>query len=106
MIIGPKLEERAAQSYAGIHAQAGMAELPDVIPQLHSEIYGWLKSHEIEPAGPSFIRYLVIDMAGKMEIEIGVPVQDAITGDDHVSAKALPAGQYATLIYVGNYNGL
>ena len=103
MIIGPKLEERVAQPYAGIRTVVAMSELPTVIPQLHSEIYGWLKKREIEPYGPPLIRYLVIDMAGKLDIELGVPVQEAINGDGRVAASVLPAGQYASLIYIGDY---
>ena len=35
------------------------------------------------------------------EIELGVPVATAVSGDGRVSAGVLPAGRYATLVYTG-----
>ena len=44
----------------------------------------------------------MIDMAGKLEIEAGVPVAAAVAGDDRVISGVLPAGRYATLTHVGH----
>ncbi len=106
MIMEPQLEQRAAQHYVGIRTQVAMAELPVVIPQLHSEVYRWLAQQGVEPAGPGFIRYHVIDMAGQLDIALGVPVATALAGNDRIQAGELPAGRYATLRYSGDYAGL
>jgi effector-binding domain-containing protein len=45
-------------------------------------------------------------MTGKMDIEVGWPVGSEATGNGSVTAGALPAGKYATLVYTGNYPGL
>jgi effector-binding domain-containing protein len=45
-------------------------------------------------------------MAAKMEIDVGVPVATAVTGDNRITADILPVGRYATLIYTGPYEGL
>ncbi|HXT36332.1 MAG TPA: GyrI-like domain-containing protein [Chloroflexota bacterium] len=99
MISEPKLEDRAEQPYVGIRTQATMRELGTVIPQRLGEVFAWLGTQGVAPAGPPFIRYHVIDMAAKLDIELGVPVAGAVPGDDRVSAGTLPAGRYATLIY-------
>lgn len=69
--------------------------------QLWKELSTWLTSHHRVPAGPSYLRFRVIDMAGDMEIAVGVPVADP-RGDDRVVAWALPPGWYASLVYVGH----
>lgn len=45
-------------------------------------------------------------MAGAMEMEVGVPVADAVAGDDPVLAGVLPAGRYVTMRHVGHPDGL
>ncbi len=102
----PKLDTRNAQPYAGIRTQVPMQELSKVIPQLLGETFGWLGQHGIAPAGAPFIRYHVIDMAATMDIEIGVPVASAVSGDGRVSAGVLPAGHYGSLVYTGVSNGI
>src|ERR1700730_9054248 len=62
LITGPKLEERPEQPYVAIRTQAAMHELPALTPQSHGEVRHWLERQDTEPAGPPFIRYLVIDM--------------------------------------------
>jgi effector-binding domain-containing protein len=108
LITGPKLEERSEQPYVAIRTQAAMHELPSVIPQLHGKVRAWLEERGIEPAGPPFIRYLVINMAGKLDIELGFPVKSVPEGadDGRVVAGTLPAGRYASLVYTGPYDGL
>ncbi len=61
----------------------------------------WMRQHGITPAGRRFLRYHVIDMAGEMDIEVGAPVATPLPGDDRVRPGLLPAGRYASLIYIG-----
>jgi effector-binding domain-containing protein len=102
----PKLEQRDEQHYVGIRTKAALPELPTVIPQLHSEAYAWLDKQGIAPAGPPFIRYYIIDMERQLDIELGWPTASALSGDGRIQAGVLPAGRYATLIYIGPYDNL
>ena len=74
MITEPKIEDRNEQSYVGVRAQVTMQELGKTLPPLWGEVYGWLASKGVKPAGAPLWRYLVIDMAAKLEIDVGVPV--------------------------------
>jgi effector-binding domain-containing protein len=84
MIGEPRIVKRAVQPYLGIRIQApfrGMfAQVNNQFPTLEK----WLRQHGIEPAGPRFLRYHVIDMAGEMDIEVGVPVAAPLPGDGPV----------------------
>ncbi len=98
----PEIVTRAEEPYAAIRVQVTMAELGTVVPPLNQEVFAWLGQHGGSSAGPPFWKYNVIDMAGKLEIEAGVPVAAAVAGDDRVISGVLPAGRYATLVHVGH----
>jgi effector-binding domain-containing protein len=104
--IEPKLEYRDEQPYVAIRSQVTMQELGTVLPPLIGEVFGWLESKGVAPAGPPFWRYLVIDMAAKLEIDVAVPVTTAVTGEDRIIADILPAGRYAVLVHTGPYDEL
>jgi effector-binding domain-containing protein len=106
MIGEPRLVDRDEQHYVGIRTQVPMRQFKKVIPQLLGEVFAWLGQHGVAPAGAPFFRYHVINMKSKMDIELGVPVVSAVSGDDRVTAAVLPAGRYAALVYTGVDNGI
>jgi effector-binding domain-containing protein len=101
MITKPTLEEREAQHYVGIRTQVPLKDLKKIIPAFLDELFAWLRKEGIAPAGAPFIRYHVIDMAGSMDVELGVPVASAVAGDGRVAPGMIPAGRYAALVYSG-----
>ncbi len=102
----PQVIERPTQPYVARRTQVTMQELGTVIPQLHTMVYTWLRGHTIAPAGAPFIRYRVIDMRAKLDIELGVPIAHAVGSEDPIVADVLPAGRYATLIYTDVSRGM
>jgi effector-binding domain-containing protein len=97
----PAIVDRAAQPYVAMKRQVTMqtiGEIADRIP----EIFGWLGARGIEPVGAPFLKYNVLDMDRRLEIEAGVPVEKAPDGDDEVFAGVLPAGRYATVNHFGH----
>jgi effector-binding domain-containing protein len=97
----PKLEDRADQPYQGIRTQVPHTKFPEIIPQYLDELFAWLGARGVAPAGAPFMRYYVINMAGNMDVELGVPIAAAVPGDGHIAAGAIPAGRYASLVYTG-----
>jgi effector-binding domain-containing protein len=102
----PQIQERAAQHYAGIPMTVAMDGLPAAVDSAFSELFPWLASQGIPPAGPPFIRYLIIDMAGEMHIEMGVPVAAPVTAGGRIQPGTLPGGRYTVLRHTGPYDGL
>ena len=102
MSSAPEIVTRPEQPYAAIRVRVSMADLAAVVPPLNQEVFAWLGKQGTPPAGAPFWKYNVIDMAGKLEIEAGVPVAAAVAGDDRVISGVLPAGRYATLTHVGH----
>ncbi len=101
MIGEPKIVERAEQPYLGIRIQAPYRGMFAQVNKQFTILDKWLRQQGITPAGPHFLRYHVIDMAGEMDIEVGVPVATPQPGDERVKPGRLPAGRYASLIYIG-----
>ncbi len=102
----PKIEQRDAQHYIAIRTQTPSHTFPEIIPQLIDETEAWLTGRNIKPAGAPFMRYHVINMENDMDVEIGFPIANAISGDGRVSSGVLPAGRYGTLVYTDVTKGI
>jgi effector-binding domain-containing protein len=101
-----RIELRAAQPYAGIAVRVTMDGLSGAVDEAFPELFGWLAAQDIAAAGPPFIRYLVIDMAAELQIELAVPVSADIRGAGRIQPGVLAAGRYVTLRHTGPYDGL
>ncbi len=106
MITSPKFEDWAERPYVAIRTQVAMEEMATAPPELHEELFRWLDEQGVTPAGAPFIRYHVIDMAGKLDIALGIPVATPLPGNDRIESGVIPAGRYAALVYTGDYSGL
>jgi effector-binding domain-containing protein len=102
----PHIEARAAQHYAGIRMTVTMDSISDAVDEAFPELFGWLAGYGIAASGPPFIRYLVIDMAAELQIDLAVPVATPVTGSGRVQVGTLPEGRYAVLRHTGPYDGL
>jgi effector-binding domain-containing protein len=101
----PKIEERPQQPYAGIAAEVDSeAEFRQAVDRSVPELFGWLGSRGIEPAGPPFIRYLELSEDGQpLRFEFCAPTAEAPAAEGRVRAGTLPAGSYLTYLHVGPY---
>lgn len=107
MVNAPKIESRDEIGYLGIRTLATMQQLDSVIPQLHDEVHAWMKAESISPCGPPFVRYFdVSNMEGELDIEMGWPVKEPLSGNDTIVYSTIPAGRYATVLYRGAYEDL
>ena len=99
IVRAPALDDRAEQPYAGFRAQIPMSDLPVFIPGNIERVFGWLGQRTIAPAGAPFMRYWVLAMPGRLDVEIGVPTASVVNAADGIEAGTLPGGRYASLIY-------
>ena len=104
----PKIQTRSAQPYAAIASATSMrgGGFGDVIDASLPAVLEHLASVGVEPVGPPFVIYRVIDMEGDLQIEVGWPVASEIPPDDRVTTGTLPAGRYVVGTHVGPYDGL
>lgn len=102
----PRVEHRARLNYVAVRARTPMQKLGSVIPKSLGEVFAWMRRKGVKPSGPPFIRYLVIDMAHELDVELCVPVAGPISSTGRVHAGALPAGTYVTMTALGPPDGL
>ena len=97
-----RVEERTAQPYAYVSDDSIYLDRFDVIADRFGEVFAWLGRRGIEPVGPVFFKYDVINMPGPMHLQAGVPIAEPVEGDDAVSTGELPAGRYVTVRHHGH----
>lgn len=96
----PTVMQRDAQPYVAVGASLPMAQLAKLADRI-PEVFAWLAARGVEPAGPPFFRYDVIDMEGDLRVETGLPVAQAVAGEGEITGGVLPAGRYVTVTHVG-----
>ncbi|WP_147260079.1 GyrI-like domain-containing protein [Pseudonocardia hierapolitana] len=96
-----EIVDRPAQPYVAVRRTVTMQTFPEIADRLPG-LFGWLAERGVDPAGPPFFRYLLIDMERELDVEAGVPVAAPVDGDGEVLAGVLPAGRYATTTHVGH----
>ncbi len=101
----PTIVERESKPYVAVRGVVTMATFPAIADRI-PEVFTWLATREIAPAGPPFLRYLVIDMPDRLEVEAGIPTEDTVEGDGDVVSGVLPAGRFVTTTHLGDYTGL
>jgi len=98
---GPVVAVRPDRHSAGIRVVTPFRGMFAVRDALMAELYAWLGKQDVD-FGHTFFRLHVVDMAGAMDVEVGVVTDKPVEGDDRVRAGVLPAGRYATLTYVNH----
>jgi hypothetical protein len=94
------VQQGAEQPYVGMTASVTMEDFSPVADRL-PEIFGRLAERGVEPAGPPFFRYRVIDMERELVVEAGVPIADPLLVDG-LDADMLPAGRYVATTFTGH----
>lgn len=102
MIGDPQIDERPERLYMGIRTITPFRTMFAEVNKLLKELRKWVNIQGIAEEGPFFLRLHVIDMAGPMDIEVGVIVPETLPGDERVKPGRLPGGRYASLIYTNS----
>lgn len=95
-----------ARTYAFVPRTVTLQALGAATREGLAEAAGAIARHGLEVEGPAFVRYRRIDMAGTLDIEIGLPVRDPTHPVAGLRLDRLPSGRYARLIHRGPYDGL
>ena len=80
----PKIDTRPKLIYMGIRTIAPFKDMTKVVDRISRELNAWTVENDIQPSGPPFLRFHVIDMRGFMDISFGIPVSKALPDDGDV----------------------
>jgi len=80
----PRIVARAAQPYVAVTERVTLDQFPGAIDRGFAEVFGWLAAHDgVSPAAAPLIRYVEVDMAASLLVELAVPVVGAPPPDEH-----------------------
>ena len=106
MLTLPKITTRDAVPIIGIREKVPLADIAPTTERSFSRLFAWCGARGIAPAGAPYVRYLVIDRAGDLQLEFGMPMAEPLAGADGFVAGELPGGRYASVTYLGPYDDL
>jgi effector-binding domain-containing protein len=101
IIEGPSVVTRPERHGLGLRTVTPFRGMFAVRDEMMASLYAWFDAAGLT-AGPAYFRLHVIDMDGPMDIEVGLLTDEPQAGDDRVRPTVLPAGRYATLVYVNH----
>ena len=97
----PRVVTRPEQRYIGVRDAVTMDTVGRVADRI-GELIGWLGARGVSPAGAPFLRYWVIDMERRLDVEAGVPIGEPLDADGDITIGTVPAGRYATVTHHGH----
>jgi effector-binding domain-containing protein len=99
------VEERESQPVLSIRRTVELAHLSEAQGESLRELWGSILRRGVEPAGPPFVRYHTFGET-ETDLEVGIPVVEASSGEGQVAAGELPSGAAVTTWHLGSHDGL
>ena len=94
-----------AQQVLSIRTHAAVKDLPVVLPKSFDAVAQYLCDLGQQPAGAPVVGYYSSDPdMQNMEIEIGYPVAQSLTGQGNIQPSEMSGGRAAACLYVGPYD--
>lgn len=98
----PSVEYRLEQPYVAIPIQATLKDWHKT-SALMPELFDWLQKKGLTPVGAPFYRYWCMgDEDEEYSLEVGVPLEKMVIGDERVIASSIPEGSYVKTIHKGH----
>jgi effector-binding domain-containing protein len=102
----PEIIALNVRAYAFVAHTVPLACVGSAAEEGFAALGAFFADHKMVASGAPFVKYRRIDMAGKLDIESGIPVAQAGTGNADVRFDILPAGRYGRLCWAGPYDEL
>jgi effector-binding domain-containing protein len=100
-----ELKETTSQPVLSVRTRTSIQELPNVMAQVYPAISQYLEEQGEQPAGAPFAAYYNMDVQD-LDVEIGIPVAEALAPTADFQASVIPGGRAATCIHVGPYSAI
>lgn len=106
MLTEPSIVTKPEQPFAAIILTLSQPEIAGTAPPLIDDVIAWIKAQGGKTTGASFFNYVNFLPGGKMEMQVGMPTETVLKGDDKVSTGVLPGGKFASLTATVPYHEL
>jgi effector-binding domain-containing protein len=101
ILVPPHVEERDEIPYCGIRVVTPFRGMLSARDQLIAELRPFVEEFGANNAR-YFLRLHTIDMKGEMDLEVGAITDADIPQTDRIKAAVLPAGRYASMMFVNH----
>ena len=98
-----EFSEREPQTAMAVRVRSAAQDLSDAFGRGYSEIGAYLAEQGVTPVGAPFGIYHNMDMEN-LDVEMGIPVPEALPGVGNVYAMEIPGGMWATKLHLGPYD--
>jgi effector-binding domain-containing protein len=99
------VEERDSHPILSIRRTVDMAHLTEAQGDSLRELWRFTQRRGVKPAGPPFVRYHTFGETNT-DLEVGIPVVEASSGESEIAAGELPGGTAITTWHTGSHDGL
>ena len=103
---GPQVVQRKVVPCISVKATVNIEEIGAIISKLMPKLQSCLKEQKVEKSGPVFIRYTLVNMPSRLDIEVGIITPKKLKGQADVISGSIPAGKYISYDFYGHYSGL
>lgn len=100
-----ELLDRPAQPALVIRTRTPVEGLPQVVGRAYGAIMQYAGQLGAQPDGAPFVAYHNMDLTD-LDMEIGFPFAQRLTGQGHILAGEIPGGKAAACLHVGPYDQL
>jgi effector-binding domain-containing protein len=98
------LQQLRPQAVLSTRATVQIAQLGEAMDDSLRALWGYLQ-RGAQPAGPPYVRYHTFGET-ETDLEIGVPVVEAVAGEGRITAGELPGGPAVTTWHLGPHDKL
>ena len=102
----PQVIQRKAVPCISIKSTVKIEEVAAIIPKLMPRLQSWLKEQKVDKSGPVFIRYTLVNMPSRLDVEVGVVTPKQVKSHGEIISSNIPAGKYISYDFYGHYSGL
>ena len=95
------LEDRKPQPVLSIRATVRIDELAERHGESLRELWRSMQTRGVTAAGPPFVRYHTWGQT-ETDVEVGIPVADAVSGEGRLAAGELPGGAAISTWHIGS----
>lgn len=98
-----EIKELPAQPVVSIRAKVRMDELADFFGKAFSKLFPYVASVGEAPVGPPIATYHSAPTPEGIDVEVCVPIGEAVGGSGEIRSSVLPAGTFASTLHAGPY---
>jgi effector-binding domain-containing protein len=95
--------EVEAQPIVTIRQETTPEGLGAAFRELLRTVHDYLERRGVQPSGPSFGIFHTYE-PGRVDMQAGFPVGEAVEGEGRIEAGELPAGRVAVAVHEGSYD--